>query len=103
MCKRWLERVSRGAGHVVGAGRCGQGGRMCKWGPRHQSGAQDMQMKAEMCKRRPGWMKEGWEARCVDGRGQGCIRTAQDMGMRHRMTVGGLGGSGQMWMCMGMH
>ena len=91
-----LRGVRGGQGVHMGPGTCGR-----RVG--HVSGAQDGRMGAEMCERGPGHVKGGWEAGCTSGRGEGCIKTAQGMGTGHRTTVGGLGRSGQMRMCVGMY
>ena len=94
---QWGPRGTRGGqGMQMGPGTCGR--RVV-----HIGGAWDGWMGAEMHKRGPGHAKGGWEARCTGGRGKGCVGTAWGMGTGCRTTVGGLGRSGQMRMCVGTH
>ena len=87
-------RCKRGPGYANGAQDVKVRAGTCERRVWHISGAQDVWMGAETCKRGPGHKKGGREVGCMGGRGQGCVGMVQGMGTRHRMTVGGLGGSG---------
>ena len=73
-------RCKRGPGHANGAQDVKVRAGMCGRRVWHIGGAQDVQMGAEMHKRGPVHAKGGWEARCIGGRGQGCVGTGGGMG-----------------------